>query len=59
MAHSGLVLGVLFPDDAEQVTWASRRARTTLSGLIATHRRRLIGGGVAMVRRGRRQPVGP
>ena len=46
VAHSGTVLGMLFLDDPEQVTWADHRARQTLSGLKATHLHRLIGGGL-------------
>ena len=46
VAHSGTVLGLLFLDDPEQTAWAARRARATLCGLVSTHRRRMIGGGV-------------
>ncbi|MDE0602223.1 MAG: GHMP kinase [bacterium] len=48
VAHSGTVVGLLFLDDPEQTAWAARQARATLSGLISTHRRRLIGGGLTV-----------
>lgn len=46
VAHSGTVLGMLFLDDPDQLAWAARQARNTLSDLTATHLHRLIGGGV-------------
>ena len=45
-AHSGTVLGLLFPDDAERVSWARRRAWRRLRRLVSVRERRLIGGGV-------------
>ena len=52
VAHSGTVMGLLFSDDTERVTWASHQARKRLSGLAAVHDRRLIGGGVVQGRPG-------
>lgn len=49
-AHSGTVLGLLFPDDAERVSWARRRAWKRVPHLVSIRERRLIGGGV-IVRR--------
>lgn len=46
VAHSGTVMGLLFSDDTERVTWASHQARNRLCGLAAVHDRRIIGGGV-------------
>ena len=46
VAHSGTVLGLLFLDDPEQAARAARRAREAFYGLVSTHRRRMIGGGV-------------
>lgn len=45
-AHSGTVLGLLFPDDAERISWARRRAWKRLRHLVSVRERRLIGGGV-------------
>ena len=52
VAHSGTVLGVLFLDDPEQAAWAARRAQATFSGLVSTHRRRMVGGGVTAAQPG-------
>ena len=52
VAHSGTVLGMLFLDDPEQVAWAIRRARETLSGLVGIRLHRLIGGGLMPVHTG-------
>ncbi len=49
VAHSGTVIGMLFPDDAERIEWAAKRAHERLPGLIATHPHRLVGGGVRRV----------
>ena len=49
VAHSGTVMGMLFPDDAERIEWAAKRAQKRLPGLIATHPHRLVGGGVRRV----------
>ncbi len=46
VAHSGTVMGMLFDEDGERVTWAARRAWEQLPGLLAVHDRRVIGGGV-------------
>ena len=45
-AHSGTVLGLLFPDDAERIAWAKRRTWERLRRLVSVRERRLIGGGV-------------
>ncbi|MDE0673759.1 MAG: GHMP kinase [bacterium] len=58
VAHSGTVLGLLFLDDPEQVTWAADKARAAFSGLVSTRRHRLIGGGLAGRSPGRYPPVG-
>ena len=47
VAHSGTVVGLLFSEDGERITWASDRARKRLPGLTAVHNHKLIGGGVA------------
>lgn len=46
VAHSGTVLGLLFADDAERISWAAHQAWTRLPGLVAVHDCRVIGGGV-------------
>ncbi len=46
VAHSGTVLGLLFADDAERISWAAHQAWTRLSGLVAVHDCRVVGGGV-------------
>lgn len=46
VAHSGTVLGILFPDDPDRVAWARRIARERLPRLHAVYQHRLIGGGV-------------
>ena len=46
VAHSGTVLGLLFPDDIERAMWAAEQAWKRLSGLTAVHNRRLFGGGI-------------
>lgn len=45
-AHSGSVLGLLFAADADRIDWAERQAWARLSGLVAVHNCRVIGGGV-------------
>ena len=44
-AHSGTVLGLLFPDDAERVSWARGQAWKRIPHLVSARERRLIGGG--------------
>lgn len=46
VAHSGSVVGVLLPDDAERVHWVAQRARERLPDLRAVYVHRLVGGGV-------------
>ncbi|MCY3800130.1 MAG: GHMP kinase [Chloroflexi bacterium] len=46
VAHSGTVLGLLFPEDFERADWAAEEAWKRLSNLTAVHNRRLIGGGI-------------
>lgn len=46
VAHSGTVLGVLFPDDPLLVEKAAHEARKRLAPLHAIYNRRLVGGGV-------------
>ena len=46
VAHSGTVLGLLFAEDAERISWAAHQAWTRLPGLVAVHARRVVGGGV-------------
>ena len=46
VAHSGTVLGLLFPEDADRIGWAARQAWTRLPGLVAVHDCRVVGGGV-------------
>ena len=46
VAHSGTAVGLLFNGDSERIAWAGEEARNRLSGLIAVHDRKLIGGGV-------------
>lgn len=45
-AHSGTMLGVLLPDDAERAAWTAQRARETLSGVRRIYNRRIVSGGV-------------
>ena len=51
VAHSGTVMGLLFPEDSERVAWAVEEARRRLPGLRAVHDHQLIGGGVTPGRR--------
>lgn len=46
VAHSGTVLGLLFAEDADRISWAEGRAWSRLPGLVAMHNRRVVGGGV-------------
>ena len=46
VAHSGTVLGLLFPEDLERAAWAAEEAWKRLPNLTAVHNRRLIGGGM-------------
>ena len=46
VAHSGTVLGLLFPEDLERADWAAEEAWKRLPNLTAVHNRRLIGGGI-------------
>lgn len=46
VAHSGTVLGLLFPEDSERADWAAEEAWKRLRNLTAVHNRRLIGGGI-------------
>ena len=46
VAHSGTVLGLLFPEDADRIGWAARRAWKQLPELVAVHDCRVVGGGV-------------
>ncbi|MCY3913267.1 MAG: GHMP kinase [Chloroflexi bacterium] len=48
VAHSGTVLGLLFADDAERISWAAHQAWTRLSDLVAVHDCRVVGGGVTI-----------
>lgn len=50
VAHSGTVLGLLFTDDADRIGWAVRQARSRLSGLVAVHGCRVVGGGLTAAR---------
>ncbi len=45
VAHSGTVIGLLFAQDGKHLDAVSAHARRRLPGLVAVHRRRLIGGG--------------
>ena len=46
VAHSGTVLGLLSAEDADRIGWAERQAWKRLSGLVAVHDCRVVGGGV-------------
>lgn len=46
VAHSGTVLGLLFAEDAGRISWAAHQAWSRLSGLVAVHDCRVVGGGV-------------
>ena len=54
VAHSGTVLGLLFAEDAERISWAAHQAWTRLPGLVAVHDCRVVGGGVVVSRGGPR-----
>ena len=56
VAHSGTVMGLLFTEDSERVTWAAGQARERLQGLRAIHDHRIIGGGVMPGNTGNREP---
>ena len=46
VAHSGTALGMLFAEDADRIGWAALQAWRRLSGLVAVHGCRVVGGGI-------------
>lgn len=59
VAHSGTVIGMIFDDDVERVTWAAHHVSRRLPGLLATNEHRVIGGGVVRRGEGARTPGYP